>query len=73
MVLPSTATSRRSLRSQEAKSSSDVITASRAATTPSALHFAEQLAAHARTEEEMMYPAALLIGQWAKQRLQAWE
>jgi len=31
--------------------------------------FAESLAEHARTEEEVMYPAAVLIGQVVRQRL----
>ena len=31
--------------------------------------FAEQLVQHARTEEEVMYPAAVLVGQVVRQRL----
>jgi alkanesulfonate monooxygenase SsuD/methylene tetrahydromethanopterin reductase-like flavin-dependent oxidoreductase (luciferase family) len=31
--------------------------------------FAEALVEHARTEEEVMYPAALLVGQVVRQRL----
>lgn len=33
------------------------------------VEFARALTAHARTEEEVMYPAALLVGQWVRQRL----
>lgn len=33
--------------------------------------FAETLAEHARTEEEVMYPAALLVGEVVRQRLGA--
>jgi hemerythrin-like domain-containing protein len=32
--------------------------------------FAEALAEHARTEEEVMYPAAVLVGQVVRQRLE---
>lgn len=28
------------------------------------VHFAEKLMLHARTEEEVMYPAAILVGKW---------
>lgn len=31
--------------------------------------FAQDLAAHARTEDEVMYPAALLVGQLVRLRL----
>lgn len=31
--------------------------------------FAEALVDHARTEEEVMYPAAVLVGRWVRQRL----
>jgi hypothetical protein len=30
------------------------------------VHFAEKLMAHARTEEEVSYPTALLIGRYLK-------
>ena len=33
--------------------------------------FAEALVEHARTEEEVMYPAAVLVGRFARQRLAA--
>jgi hypothetical protein len=33
---------------------------------PAALQFAEHLAAHAQTEEEITYPTALLIGLYVK-------
>ena len=32
-------------------------------------HFAKKLALHARTEEEVLYPAALLIGKYLKMKL----
>lgn len=32
-------------------------------------HFAEKLMLHAKNEEEVLYPAALLIGEYLKQRL----
>lgn len=32
-------------------------------------HFAQKLILHARTEEEVMYPAAILIGDYIKRRL----
>jgi hypothetical protein len=38
-----------------------------AATTSST--FAEALVEHAQTEEEVMYPAAMLVGQVVRQRL----
>ena len=31
--------------------------------------FAQQLIQHARTEEEVMYPAAILVGKFVRQRL----
>lgn len=33
------------------------------------LHFAHKLAAHARTEEAVMYPAAILVGEWVKKEI----
>jgi hypothetical protein len=33
---------------------------------PEYVHFAEKLMAHARTEEEVSYPTALLIGRYLK-------
>ena len=33
------------------------------------IHFAEKLTLHARTEEEVLYPAAILIGEYVKARL----
>lgn len=35
------------------------------------VEFAQQLMQHARTEEEVMYPAAILVGQVVRQRLAA--
>ncbi len=31
------------------------------------VHFADQLAAHARQEEEILYPAAVLVGRYVAQ------
>ena len=33
------------------------------------VHFTQQLMQHARTEEEVMYPAAILVGKFVRQRL----
>ncbi len=33
------------------------------------VHFAEQLKAHAQTEEEVLYPAAILVGEFLKLKL----
>jgi len=33
---------------------------------PEFVHFAEKLKLHARTEEEVLYPAAILIGKYLK-------
>ena len=33
------------------------------------VHFAEKLMLHARTEEEVMYPAAILVGKWVKEHV----
>lgn len=35
-----------------------------------ALHFGEKLLAHARTEELVMYPAAIILGDWIRHCLQ---
>ncbi len=37
---------------------------------PDHVRFAEKLMAHARTEEEVSYPTALLIGRYLKAKLQ---
>ena len=34
-----------------------------------AAHFAEKLMLHARTEEEVLYPASILIGEYLKLKL----
>jgi hypothetical protein len=31
--------------------------------------FAEKLTLHARTEEEVLYPAAIVLGQWLEMKL----
>jgi hypothetical protein len=31
---------------------------------PEFAHFAEKLILHARTEEEVLYPAAIRVGEW---------
>lgn len=36
---------------------------------PSALHFAEKLKLHAETEEQVLYPAAILVGEYIKLKL----
>jgi hypothetical protein len=36
---------------------------------PEFAHFAEKLILHARTEEEVIYPAAILIGEYLKEKL----
>jgi hypothetical protein len=43
--------------------------AARAEGHPDVVAFGEDLMAHARTEEEVMYPAAILIGEYLKLRL----
>lgn len=35
-----------------------------------ALHFGQKLLAHAQAEELVMYPAAILLGDWVRHRLQ---
>ncbi|MFB3765626.1 MAG: hemerythrin domain-containing protein [Methanotrichaceae archaeon] len=37
---------------------------------PKAIHFSEKLAAHAQTEEEVLYPASILVGEYLKLKLQ---
>lgn len=43
-----------------------LIEAAKAEDKPEYVHFAEKLMAHARTEEEVSYPTALLIGRYLK-------
>ncbi|MCI0429968.1 MAG: hemerythrin domain-containing protein [Rhodospirillales bacterium] len=47
----------------------DLIAAAKAEKKPKHVRFAEQLILHARTEEEVLYPAALLVGRYVKLRL----
>jgi hypothetical protein len=35
---------------------------------PEHVRFAEKLLVHARTEEEVMYPAAILVGKWVREQ-----
>jgi hypothetical protein len=46
-----------------------LVKAARAENKPKYVHFAEKLMAHARTEEEVSYPTALLIGRYLKAAL----
>ena len=48
---------------------SNLIDAARAENKPEAAQFAEKLMIHARTEEEVSYPTALLIGRYVKSKL----
>jgi hypothetical protein len=48
-----------------------LVEAARAENKPEFVHFAEKLMAHARTEEEIFYPTALLIGRYLKAALTA--
>lgn len=48
-----------------------LIDAARAEDRPEYVHFAEKLMAHARMEEEVSYPAALVIGRYLKTVLTA--
>jgi hypothetical protein len=48
-----------------------LIDAAKAEDRPEYVHFAEKLMAHARTEEEVSYPTALLIGRYLKASLAA--
>jgi hypothetical protein len=43
-----------------------LVEAAKAESKPDHVHFAERLIAHARTEEEVSYPTALLIGRYIK-------
>jgi hypothetical protein len=36
---------------------------------PQAQHFAEKLEVHAKTEEDVLYPAAILVGEYVKLKL----
>ena len=46
-----------------------LVEAAKAENKPEYVHFAEKLMAHARTEEEVSYPTALLIGRYLKAAL----
>ena len=46
-----------------------LITAAEADNKPEHARFAEKLILHAQTEEEVLYPAAILIGEYVKLRL----
>ncbi len=46
-----------------------LIEAAKAESKPEYVHFAEKLMAHARTEEEVSYPTALLVGRYLKAAL----
>lgn len=48
-----------------------LIEAAKAENRPEVVHFAEKLMLHAQTEEEVLYPAAILIGRYLKLRLGA--
>jgi hypothetical protein len=48
-----------------------LVEAAKAEDKPEYVHFAEKLMAHARTEEEVSYPTALLIGRYLKSALPA--
>jgi hemerythrin superfamily protein len=48
-----------------------LITAAQAENKPEHARFAEKLILHARTEEEVLYPTAILIGEYLKLRLSA--
>lgn len=43
-----------------------LVEAAKAEDKPEYVHFAEKLIAHARTEEEVSYPSALLVGRYLK-------
>jgi hypothetical protein len=47
----------------------DLVAAANAEKRPKYAHFAEKLMSHASTEEEVLYPAALLVGRYLKLRL----
>jgi iron-sulfur cluster repair protein YtfE (RIC family) len=46
-----------------------LMTAAKKEKKPEHAHFAEKLALHAKTEEDVLYPAAILIGEYLKLRL----
>lgn len=46
-----------------------LVAAAEAEKKPEYAHFAEKLMLHARTEEEVLYPAAVLIGRYVKLKL----
>jgi len=46
-----------------------LIAAAEAEGKPEVTHFAERLILHARTEEEVLYPTAILIGEYVRARL----
>ena len=48
-----------------------LITAAQTENKPEHARFAEKLILHARTEEEVLYPTAILIGEYLKLRLRA--
>ena len=50
-----------------------LIEVAKAENNPSVVAFAANLIAHARAEEEIAYPAALLVGRYIKARLDAGE
>jgi hypothetical protein len=43
-----------------------LIDAARAEGRPEVVHFAEKLKLHAQTEEDVLYPSAILIGRYLK-------
>jgi hypothetical protein len=46
-----------------------LITAAKREKKPEHAHFAEKLMLHARTEEDVLYPAAILVGEFLKLRM----
>jgi len=46
-----------------------LVAAAQAENQPQVARFAEKLMAHAKTEEEVLYPAAILVGEYLKLRL----
>jgi hypothetical protein len=46
-----------------------LVEAARAENKPDIVHFAEKLMLHAQTEEQVAYPAALLVGRYVKSKL----
>lgn len=47
----------------------DLIAAGKAEKKPEAVRFAEQLQLHAQNEEQVLYPAAMLVGEYVRLRL----